>query len=269
VKRLCALYGVTRAGFYAWRARGESRRRRRDRELLAEIGVIFARSGGTYGSPRVHGALAAQGVAVSRRRVERLMRTHGLRARVARVYRPNPGLHRMYERNPNLLWKHRARRPGRVWVADITFLPVAGKWHYLAMVMDQCSRRVLGWSLGRVRNGRLTRRAFDLAVRRHRPERGLILHSDRGSEYGGTTLRRRLRDLGVRQSMTRGGCPGDNAHMESFFHSMKAEVIHGARFADDSQLRSCIQAYVRFYNHERLHSSLGYRSPVEYERRVA
>jgi transposase InsO family protein len=175
----------------------------------------------------------------------------------------------MYERNPNRLWKHQARRPDRIWVADITYLPVAWKWHYLAVVMDQCSRRVLGWSLGRVRDGRLTRRALDLAVRRRRPRRGLILHSDRGSEYAGTTLRGRLKDLGLRQSMTRGGYPADNAHMESFFHSLKADVIHGVRFADDRQLRSCIRGYVRFYNHRRLHSSLGYRSPVEYERRVA
>jgi transposase InsO family protein len=197
------------------------------------------------------------------------MRVHGLRARVARLYKANPGLHGFYERNPNLVWKRRARRPDRIWVADVTYLPVAGQWRYLAAVMDQCSRRILGWSLGRVRNARLTRRAFDLAMRRRRPGRGLILHSDRGSEYGEARLRKRLRALGVRQSMTRGGCPADNTHMESFFHSMKADVIHGVRFLDDARLRSCIRSYVRFYNHSRLHSSLGYRSPVEYERRVA
>jgi putative transposase len=237
--------------------------------LLAEIGAVFARSGGTYGSPRVHRALAARGVSASRRRVERLMRTAGLRARLVRIYRSNPRLHRFYDSNPNLLWKRHARGPDQIWVADITYLSVAGQWRYLAVVMDQYTRRILGWSLGRIRDAALTRAAFDLAMRRRRPGRTLIFHSDRGSEYAGTALRGRLRSLGVRQSMTRGGSPGDNAHAESFFHSLKADVIHGVHFADDAQLRRCLRTYVPFYNHERLHSSLGYRSPVEYERGIA
>jgi transposase InsO family protein len=135
--------------------------------------------------------------------------------------------------------------------------------------MDQYSRRVLGWSLSRSRGTTLTRAAFDLAVRHRRPQRRLIFHSDRGSEYAGHAFGTRLRALGVWQSMTRGGAPSDNAHMESFFHSLKADVIHGLRFTSDSQLRTCIKSYVQYYNHKRLHSSLGYQSPVEYERQVA
>jgi putative transposase len=266
---MCSLYGVTRAGYYAWRSRGESAHQVEDRRLLKEIGAIFAASGGTYGSPRIQRSLAEQGFAVSRRRVERLMRLAGLRARVVRIYRSNPRLHRFFEQHPNRLWKRRAKRPNQIWVGDITYLPVAGRWRYLAVVMDQYSRRVLGWSLGLARGAKLPRAAFEHALRHRRPTPGLIFHSDRGSEYSALGLRQRLEQLGIRQSMTRGGSPADNAHMESFFHSLKADIVHGIAFFHDHQLRSCLRRYVRYYNHRRLHSALGYRSPVEYERNVA
>jgi transposase InsO family protein len=237
--------------------------------LGEQIREIFEQSGGTYGSPRVQRALVERGFAVSRRRVERLMRGAGLRARVVRIYRSNPGLHRFFGQHPNRLWRRQAQEPDQVWVGDVTYLRVGGRWHFLAVVMDQCSRRLLGWSLGRVRNGKLAQAAFDRAAARRRPGRGLIFHSDRGSEYAGAAFRDRLRRLGVRQSMTRGGSPADNAHMESFFHSLKADVVHGRVFTDERQLRRCLRNYVRYYNHHRLHSSLEYRTPVEYEREVA
>ena len=263
--RLCALYGVTRAGYYAWRRRPVSARAAQDRMLQQRMQGLFQQHHGTYGSPRIHRALRAAGWRVSHRRVERLMRTAGLRARVAQIYRANPRLHRFYGQHPNRLWTHVATRPNRIWVGDITYLPVRGRWRFLAVVLDQCSRRVLAWTLGRTRDARLTRTVFDAAVRRRRPRAGLIFHSDRGSEYAAQAFRDRLRTLGVRQSTTRAGAPGDNAHVESFFHSLKAEVIHGARFATDHQLWLALQRYVRYYNHRRLHSSLGYRAPVDYE----
>ena len=263
------MLGVKRGSYYAWRARGESARVEQDRVLLERIRESFEASGGTYGSPRVQRELAARGMGVSCRRVERLMREAGLRGRVVRVYRANPHLHRFYEQHPNRLWEKHARGLDQIWVGDVTYVSVGGHWRFLAVVMDQFSRRLLGWSLGRVRNTRLTRAAFDNAVRLRRPGRGLIFHSDRGSEYAGSRFRDRLRSLGVLQSMTRGGAPSDNPHMESFFHSFKADKVHGVVFANDRQLLQALRWYVRFYNHRRLHSSLGYCSPVEYERRVA
>ena len=212
--------------------------------------------------------LLAEGRRVSRRRVERLMRAAGLRGRVVRVYRSNPRLHRLYGQHPNRLWEREATRPDAVWVGDVTYLPVAQHWCYLALVMDQFTRRVVGWSLKRVRGAQLTRAAFDRAFRRRQPSK-LIFHSDRGIEYAAPAFRDRLKALRVRQSMTRGGTPGDNAHAESFFRSFKADVVHGVEFANDTTLRSCVRRYVRFYNHKRRHSSLDYLSPVEYERRVA
>ena len=255
---------MTRAGYYAWRDRPESAHAEQDRNLSQRIAAIFAAHQGRYGSPRIHRELIGEGWRVSRRRVERLMRTSGLRARVARVYRANPALHRFFGQHPNRLPAAGARRLDQVWVGDVTYLPVASRWHFLAVVLDQCSRRVVAWTLGRRRDAHLTRRVLDAAVRRRRPPRGLIFHSDRGSEYVGATLRDRLRALGIRQSSALRG-PEDNAHMESFFHSRKAELIHGERFASAEALWQALARYVRYYNHQRLHSALAYRSPVDYE----
>ena len=269
VARLCALSDVTRAGYYAWRGRPVSAHREQDRSLLEVMRVIFERSDGTYGSPRLHRALAAQGHRVSRRRVERLMRSCGLRARVVRVYRRKAGTHRWFGQHPNRLQRTRATRPNQVWVGDVTYLPVAGRWWYLVAVLDQYSRRVLSWRLGSVRDGRPTRAAIDAALRRRRPSAGLIFHSDRGSEFLGASFSRRLDDYGVRQSMTRGAAPDENAHVESFFHSLKADLIHGRRFQTIAELRNRLQRYVRYYNHQRLHSALRYQSPVDYEQGAA
>ncbi len=262
--RLCVLYGVTPAGYYAWRRRPESAHAAQDRKLTRRITALFTAHCGRYGSPRIYRELRDEGWRVSRRRVERLMRTAGLRARVARVYRANPGLHRFYGQHPNRLPQDGARRPDQVWVGDITYLPVGGQWRFLAVVLDQRSRRVLAWTLGRRRDARLTRRVLDAALRRRRPLRGLIFHSDRGSEYVAAVFRDRLVAVGLRQSSAQRG-PQDNAHIESFFHSLKAELIHGAQFATEAVLRRALGGYMRYYNHRRLHSALGYRSPVDYE----
>ena len=269
VTRLCGLYGVTRAGYYAWRQRPASPRREQDRVLMQAMGTIFEKSGGTYGSPRLHRALSEGGHRISRRRVERLMREGGWRARLVRVYRRKAGTHRWFGQHPNRVRRAQVTRPDQIWVSDITYLPVGGRWWYLATVLDQYSRRVLAWRLGDVRDSRLTRAALEAAFRRRQPAKGLIFHSDRGSEFLGTSFRRHLTDHGVRQSMTRGGAPDENAHMESFFHSLKAEGIHGRRFETVAELRQHLHRYVRYYNHRRLHSALQYRSPVDYERGAA
>lgn len=259
---------MTRAGYYAWRRRPVSAHAEQDRRLGQRIVALFAAHHGRYGSPRIHRELCGEGWRVSRRRVERLMRAAGLRARVARVYRANPGLHRFFGQHPNRVPRGGARRTDQVWVADLTYLPVGSRWRFLAVIVDQCSRRVLAWTLGRRRDARLTRTVLDAAVRRRRPPRGLIFHSDRGSEYVAAAFRDRLVALGLRQSSAQRG-PEDNAHVESFFHSLKAEVVHGAQFATETALRHALHRYVRYYNHRRLHSALGYRSPVAYESQAA
>jgi len=269
VTRLCRLFGVTAAGYYAWRQRPVSPRQRQDRVILEEMRAIFERSQGTYGSPRIHQALTARGYRLSRRRVERLMREDGLRARIVRVYRRKAGTHRWFGQHPNRVRRTQATTRNQIWVGDLTYLAVAGRWWFLAVVLDQYSRRVLAWRLSHTRDARLTRAVIDAALRRRQPAGGLIFHSDRGSEYLGTTFRQRLTTHGVHQSMTSGGAPGQNAHMESFFHSLKADLIHGRSFQAVEQLRQELRRYMRYYNHQRLHSALGYRSPVDYERRAA
>jgi transposase InsO family protein len=269
VARLCALLGVTRAGYYAWRQRPASPRLEQDRKLLAIMESIFERSGGTYGSPRLHRALAVQGHRISRRRVERLMRAGGLKARVMRVYRRKAGTHRWFGQHPNRVKRTLATRPDQIWVGDVTYLPVGGRWWFLATILDQYSRRVLSWRLGSIRDARLTRAAIDAAFRRRRPEKGLIFHSDRGSEFLGSAFTHHLEKFGVCQSTTRGGSPDENAHIESFFHSLKADLIHGERFGDIRELRRHLQRYVRYYNYRRMHSALQYHAPVDYERGAA
>ena len=265
MRRLCALYGVTRAGYYAWQGRGESRRRGQDRDVLSTIRAVFDGSRGTYGSPRVHQALRAAGTRVSRRRVERLMREAGLRARAATLYRAIPGLHAFFTSIPNRQLDRLATGPDQVWVGDITYLKVGGAWRYLAVVMDRYSRRIVGWSLGRHKDARLTLAALNHAVANRRPRPGLLFHSDRGIEYAAYAFRARLAALGFVQSMNRPREVTDNAHMESFFHSMKTDVVHDVRLVSQDDVARLLRSYLPYYNRVRLHSGLGYRSPVDYE----
>jgi len=233
--------------------------------LLGSIRALFEQSRGTYGSPRVHRALVASGLRLSRRRVERLMREAGLRARAAKLYRRIPGRHGFFTSIPNRQLDRLATAPDQVWVADITYLKVAGAWRYLAVVMDRYSRRIIGWSLGATKDARLTLAAFNRAVCHRRPRPGVIFHSDRGVEYAAYAFRKRLAALGFVQSMNRPREITDNAHMESFFHSMKSDVVHGVRFGDDTELVRLLRSYIPYYNGVRLHSGIGYSSPVAYE----
>lgn len=266
--RLCALYGVTRGGFYAWRARPASAHAEQDRCLSREIATRFARHGGRYGSPRLHRELVAAGWTVSRRRVARLMRAAGLRARAVQGYRAKTGILRFYGQHPNHLRGTLTTAPDQIWVGDITYLAIAGQWQYLAVVMDHFSRRVLAWRLSRRRDSRVTRAVLDAALRRRAPAAGLIFHSDRGAEYVGAPFGTHLLARGIVQSTTQTG-PGDNARMESFFHSLKAEAIRGQTFPTPAALRRQLQHYFAYYNQHRMHSGLGYRSPIAFERAAA
>ena len=268
VSLMCQLYGVTRAGYYAWRHREDCPRRHRDRQLTRRIEAIYQASRGTYGSPRIHGALKAQGECVGRKRIERLMRRQGLKARAAKLYRANPGTHAFFASIPNRQLDRLADAPDRVWVGDITYLKVGSQWRYLAVVLEQFSRRVVGWSLGRQKDVRLTLSAFNRAVCHRRPRAGLLFHTYRGIEYAAYAFRERLAELGVTQSMNHPGGLADNAHVESFFHSMKSDIIHGAQFANERTLARAVRRYIPFYNGRRLHSSLDYRSPVAYEQEM-
>ena len=258
---------MTTGGFYAWLDRPESAHAKQDRALSTEIARVFVRHKGRYGSPRIHQALKTTGWAVSRRRVAQLMRRAGLRAKAVQGYRAKVNIHQLYARHPNRLWTAQVTGANQVWVGDITFLKVANSWRYLAIVMDQHTRRILAWSLTRRRTALVTS-AVLLAAAGTRPARGAIFHSDRGSEYMGAPFCATVARLGMRQSANAKG-PGDNAHAESFFHSLKAELTRGATFLTERALRTALTAYMRYYNTIRLHSGLAYLSPLAFERRVA
>jgi putative transposase len=270
VSALCRRYGVTRGGFYSWRRRGVSAHTEQDRQLAREITRLFVAHHERYGSPRLHQLLRQAGWIVSRRRVARLMRTAGLRAKAVRGYRPKARIHHLYAKHPNRVRTTTVAHPDQVWVGDITYLRVGATWRYLAVVMDQYSRRVLAWSLTRRRTASVTCRVLTRAAhaRGVRGARPVIFHSDRGSEYMGVPFCAHLARLGFLQSASVRG-PGDNAHMESFFHSLKAELTRGVVFTDERELRRALQQYMYYYNTTRLHSSLSYRSPLAFEQQTA
>ena len=263
---MCRLFGVSRGGFYQWAKREPSPRELSDRQLVEHIRRVHEDSRGFYGSPRVTCQLRHQGVVVGRGRVARLMRQERLQGRSARLYRRSKvGQRRFYAGVPNQLHGSRPSAPNQAWVGDVTYLRVSGQWRYMAAVMDRHSRRIVGWSVSRRRDAELTRQALAHAVRKRKPERGLVFHSDRGIEYAAFEYRRQLDKLGIRQSMNRPGRMNDNAHMESFFHSMKTESQYGRVFETDQQLKAALRSYIAFYNQRRLHSALSYLSPVAFE----
>jgi len=239
---------------------------RQSEALLERIRRVHEASRGIYGSPRVFQALRQQGCKASENRVARVMRVHRIRARVATIRYTNPKRQRFFDSGRNEQLRLELTGPDQVWVGDITYVKVGGVYRYLAMVMDKYSRRVLGWAYGHRKDVALTLKALNRAVRSRKPARGLIFHTDRGIEYAAGAFKQRLAELGITQSMNRPGKVTDNAYIESFFHSMKSDIVHGLTFGQDDEIETAVRGYVPFYNGTRLHSSLNYVPPATFER---
>jgi putative transposase len=267
VDTLCDVLDVSRSGYYAWTKRAVPARAKADAHLAVEIAAVHRKSRRTYGSPRVHADLRARGVRVGRKRVARLMREKGLVARQKRRFRRTTDAKHALPIASNVLERHfEAPDLNEAWVTDVTYIATDEGWLYLAAILDLCSRRVVGWAASATNDRALALEALTRALRTRRPAVGLVHHSDRGSPYASEDYRKVLRDHGVIASMSRAGDCWDNAVAESFFATLKAELVEHERYPTRAAAVASIGDYIEnFYNLARRHSHLEYVSPVEFE----
>jgi len=267
IRLMCDTLGVSPAGFYAWRSRPTSEQQQRRDALLVELAAVHAQVKERYGSPRIHAELQARGVDCCVNTVAKLMHDNDIRAKTARKFKNTTDSDHPLPVADNLLDRQfDAQAPNERWVADITYIPTREGWLYLAAVEDLYSRMVVGWSMADTMTSRLVVDALEMAVQRRLPDEGLLAHSDRGSQYASDHYQRLLARHGIECSMSGVGQCWDNAPMESFFASLKKELIHHEDYQSRAEARASIFEYIElFYNPKRRHSSLGYLSPAEYE----
>jgi transposase InsO family protein len=272
VRIMCNALSVSPSGFYAWRSRPQSPRKIANRELLSDIRRIHADHRGRYGAPRIYAELRAEGQSVSRKRVERMMHQHGIRAHTPRRYRvcTTDSKHSLPVAANLLEQNFVAEKPDQVWLADITYIPTGEGWLYLAVILDLFTRKVVGWAMRDHMRAELTTAALTMALQRRRPAAGLIHHSDRGSQYAAGDYRKILQATAITQSMSRKANCWDNAPMESFFGTLKTELVHPCDYPDRDAARRDLFAYIEgYYNRRRIHSAIGYITPEQADRKTA
>ena len=265
---MCEVLEVSRSGYYDWRNREPSKRDKENEELLEEIEQIHEDSRKTYGSPRIHRTLKADGYIVGRNRVARIMRENGIRAVQKRRSRRTTDSNHSFPVARNLLErKFAAAAPNQVWLADITYVDTKEGWLYLAAVLDVYSRKIVGWAMDGTMSRKLCMDALKMAVLNREPPEGLVHHSDRGSQYASGDYQAMLDEHGMICSMSRKGDCWDNAPMESFFGTLKSESLHRYEFASRDEARREIFEFIEiFYNRKRRHSAIDFMSPAEYEK---
>ena len=267
VKKMCALLKVSRSSYYAWKGRGKSRRELANEALLTRIKKSYKKGRKIYGSPRITDDLRESGILCGHNRVARLMRLAGIRAKTKLRFKVTTDSKHHLPISPNLLARNfTALAPDTVWVADITYIWTEEGWLYLAAVLDLYNRGIVGWAMGSRLDAELTVSALKQAVKRRRAGKGLVFHSDRGVQYASGKMRAELERHGFIQSMSRKGDCWDNAVMESFFHTLKTEHTYFERYRSRAEARTKLFDYIEvFYNRQRKHSTLGYKSPLAFE----
>lgn len=264
---MCRLLSVSASGYYDWRSRKPSRREEENRQLANKIKAIFDDEKSRAGALRITKRLNNEGTPVGRHRVAKIMRSNGWRARAAKKFKATTNSNHQLPVAPNLLQQNfSAHRPNEKWVSDITYIWTDEGWLYLAVVMDLCSRKVVGWALCERMTKQLVIDALQMAIWSRKPPRGLILHSDRGSQYCSLDYQKLLTLHGIVCSMSKRGDCYDNASMESWNHSFKVEAIHGEKFETRAIAKNHVFEYIEiYYNRKRLHSMIGYKSPELFE----
>jgi putative transposase len=265
---MCRLLAVSRSGYYEWRSRPPCAQAEADQALQDKITRYFAQGRGTYGTRRIKHLLAQDGLQVSRRRIGRVLAQAGLRCKTRRKFKAPTAAGQAQTVAPNQLNREfTVQAPDTIYVGDITYLPTGEGWLYLAVVLDLCSRAVVGWSMATHMRAELVNQALSMAIYQRQPAAGLIMHTDRGSQYGADSYRQLLRQHGMQPSMSRQGNCWDNAVAESFFHTLKTELIYLEGFATHAQAQTAVFEYIEvFYNRQRCHSANGYLAPLVYER---
>ena len=268
VGEMCRVFEVSRSGYYRWIKRLPSQQQLDNQRLDAQIGEIFAGSKGRYGSPKITRELQARGRRVGKNRVANRMRQAGLRSKIRRKYRVTTDSKHQLPVSPNLLQRNfTAQAPNQTWVSDITYLATRTGWLYLTVIIDLFSRLVVGWALSSSLSHEMVVAALKRAIRRRRPGKGLIFHSDRGVQYACADFRKELAEHGFIQSMSRKADCWDNAVAESFFGIMKTELVYHEKYdGHQDTLHSVFEYIEAFYNRERRHSAVEYLAPAEYEK---
>lgn len=271
IRLMCRALAVSPAGYYAWRTRPASARAAANQSLLTELRQLHYESRQTYGSPRLWRELVERGRIVGRHRVARLMRYDGLCAKAITKWRTTTQSSHHFPVATNQLNRQFAvAAPNQVWAGDLTYIWTMEGWLYLAVLLDLYSRAVVGWAMGGRLTGEVTQQALQMALQRRHPKPGLLHHSDRGSQYAATVYQQQLRAAGMIGSMSRRGNCWDNACVESFFGTLKRELIYHRQYQSREEARQEIFEYLEvFYNRQRRHSTLGYQSPAEFEARAA
>lgn len=267
---ICSVMGVKRSSYYAWKKRPESRRKKENIEILKEIKIVHKKTNEIYGSPRIHSELKDHGIKCGKNRVAKLMKDNGIFSKIKKKFRYKSKQSRnmdVYENIVNRVFN--IKEPDSTWVSDITYIPTKEGWLYLCIILDLYSRKIVGWSMDKSMKTELVIKALNMALINRNPKKGLIFHSDRGVQYTSELFKEELKKNRIIQSMSRKGNCWDNACSESFFHTLKTELVKHKSYDSRRNAELSIFEYIEiFYNRNRKHSYLGYKSPVQFEGKI-